>query len=69
MIVQLIDRFNTMLEAVSATPQFSHVHYLNLRDTLRHDGSYKRDWANELHPTEEGFGLVTRKFADLIARL
>ncbi|HEV7473200.1 MAG TPA: hypothetical protein VGN90_04070, partial [Pyrinomonadaceae bacterium] len=33
-IVQLIDRFNTMLAAVSALPAFAHVHYLNLRGTL-----------------------------------
>ena len=68
-VMQLIDRFNAMLKEVSAIPQFSHVHYLDLRNTLRHDGSYKRYWANELHPTEEGFGLVTKKFADLIAKL
>jgi hypothetical protein len=54
--LQLIDQFNAMLEEVSATPQFSHVHYLDLRNTLRHDRSYKKYWANELHPTEEGFG-------------
>ena len=68
-IKQLIDRFNAMLKEVSAAPQFSHVHYLNLRNTLKHDGSYKKYGANELHPTEEGVRLVTKKFADLIAKL
>ena len=68
-IVKLIDRFNAMLKDVSATPGFGHVHYLNLRNTLEHDRTYKKDWENELHPTEEGFKLVSRKFADLVARL
>ncbi len=68
-IVQLMDRFNTMLQTLSALPEFAHVHYLDLRGTLKHDGTYKTDWANELHPTEKGFALVTRKFADLIATL
>jgi lysophospholipase L1-like esterase len=65
-IVQLIDRFNTMLAAVSALPEFAHVHYLDLRGTLKHDGTYKQHWANELHPNATGFDLVTKKFANLI---
>jgi lysophospholipase L1-like esterase len=68
-VVKLIDRFNTMLKDVSASPGFGHVHYLNLRNTLKHGANYKQDWANELHPTEDGFALVSKKFADLIARL
>jgi hypothetical protein len=69
LIEDLIDRFNDMLQDVVANPQFRHVHYLNLRDTLKNDGTYKKFWANELHPTERGFDLVTKKFADLIAQL
>ena len=42
---------------------------LNLRNTLKHDGTLRRDWANELHPTEVGFKLVSKKFADLVAQL
>jgi hypothetical protein len=66
---KLIDRFNAMLKAVAATNGFSHVHYLNLRDTLRNDEHYKDHWANELHPTDRGFRLVTAEFARLIASL
>jgi lysophospholipase L1-like esterase len=69
LMTQLIDRFNDMLSAVSDTPQFAHVHYLNLRGTLNHENTYKKDWGNELHPTERGFEMVTAKFADLIERL
>lgn len=69
MIAQLIDRFNTMLAAVSALPEFAHVHYLDLRGTLKHDGTYKKYWANELHPNATGFDLVTKKFADVIDKI
>ncbi len=69
LIVQLIDRFNTMLAAVSALPQFAHVHYLDLRGTLKHDGTYKKHWANEMHPNATGFDLVTKKFADMIDKV
>ena len=66
MVRTLIDRFNKMLGAVSRIPDFAHVKYLNLRDTLRSDASYKQDWANELHPSPAGFASVTAKFAKLI---
>lgn len=69
MIVQLIDRFNTMLAAVSALPEFAHVHYLDLRGTLKHDATYKQHWANEMHPNATGFDLVTKKFANVIDKL
>jgi lysophospholipase L1-like esterase len=68
-VAQLMDRFNVMLESVSSNPQFSHVHYLNLRNTLSHNSDFKKDWANELHPTEKGFRMVTEKFAALIAKV
>src|SRR5262249_8415510 len=66
---QLIDRFNGMLAGLASMSQFSHVHYLDLRDTLNNDATYKTFWANELHPTEKGFELVTEKFAAQIDRV
>ena len=66
LIGELIDRFNTMLSQVSAIPQFAHVHYLDLRGTLKRDATYKKHWANELHPSSTGFDLVTQKFATAI---
>lgn len=68
-IAQLIDRFNTMLASLSALPEFAHVHYLDLRGTLKHDGTYKKHWANEMHPNATGFDLVTKKFANVIDEL
>ena len=65
--MQLIDRFNAMLSAtVTKVPQFKHVEYLDLRGTLPWGSTYQKFWANELHPTPEGFEAVTKKFAALI---
>lgn len=65
----LIDAFNNTLEGISRIPQFKHVHHLDLRGTLVAGATYKKDWANELHPTARGFAAVTEKFANLIASL
>jgi len=62
----LIDRFNEMLGRLSAMPELSHVRYIDLRKTLSSGADYKEWWANELHPTKEGFLEVTRRFADAI---
>src|SRR5436190_6513971 len=69
LLMQLIDRFNALLAEMVAVPEFSHVHYLDLRNTLKHDATYKQFWANELHPSPRGFDLVTQKFARLIDQL
>lgn len=65
----LIDQFNKMLESVAKLPAFKHVHYIDLRKTLSGDKNYKRDWANELHPTARGFQLITDRFANVLAKL
>ena len=49
-----------MLSEVAA--EFANVTYLDLRNTLSSDPNYKQSWANELHPTAKGFGLVTNRF-------
>lgn len=63
----LIDRFNTMLQGVAAL--FSHVHYINLRNTLPTGRSYKQWWGNELHPTQRGFEEVADRFATVLRAL
>ncbi len=65
----LIDRFNSMLEDLAALAPFAHVHYINLRNTLQTGANYKQWWANELHPTEQGFRAVAEKFAATLANL
>jgi hypothetical protein len=69
LIRQLIDRFNTMLQGIVNLPDFSHVKYINLRNTLSSGKDYKKDWANELHPTPVGFERVTDRFAKELAKL
>jgi len=65
----LMDRFNEMLKALASAPEFSHVHYINLRGTLSTGRDYKDDWANELHPTAEGFEKVTARFQEVLETL
>jgi len=66
---QLIDRFNAMLKDIAAMTEFPHVTYINLRNTLSTGTNYKQYWANELHPTEKGFELVTDRFAAALDKL
>jgi hypothetical protein len=65
-VKDLIDRFNDMLAGVAALPEFKHVNYINLRNTLSTGPDYKKWWDNELHPTREGFKLVAERFAKVI---
>ncbi|MBX7086670.1 MAG: hypothetical protein K1X70_09595 [Leptospirales bacterium] len=65
-IAELMDRFNAMLSGLAGKPPFSHVNYLNLRGTLSTGSHYKDWWANELHPTPNGFKTVASKFAALL---
>lgn len=58
----LIDRFNAMLADVAAMEGFGHVRHLDLRDLFQ-AGNYKTWWANELHPTADGFREVAKRFA------
>lgn len=63
---KLIDTFNAMLGQLARSQGFEHVRYVDLRRTLSHAAGYKRDWANELHPTRSGFSLVAAKIAGAV---
>ncbi|UFS72062.1 hypothetical protein LPW11_07680 [Geomonas sp. RF6] len=65
----LIDRFNDMLAEVAKIRAFAHVRYVDLRNTLSCGADYKKWWANEMHPTEGGFGKVTGRFAAVLGEL
>lgn len=65
----LINRFNTMLEKVASIEQFSHVRYINLRNTLSNSDDYPEWWANELHPTKKGFKKVAKQFVNVLQEL
>ena len=53
----LLDRYNVMLESLVAQAGLEHVVYVDLRGVLEAP-DYKDDWANELHPTRDGFETV-----------
>jgi lysophospholipase L1-like esterase len=66
---QLIDHFNAMLQGIVSVPALAHVKYVDLRNSLSVGKDYKRDWANELHPTAAGFRRITDRFAAKLAAL
>jgi hypothetical protein len=66
MVRELVDRFNVMLADVATLPEFDHVTYVDLRKTLSTGRDYKQYWANEMHPTVKGFGLVTDRFVSVL---
>jgi hypothetical protein len=62
----MIDRFNEILADLASIHEtdgfFAH---LDLRGTLK-----KKDWENEIHPTEDGFAKITATFvSELDAKL
>jgi hypothetical protein len=65
----VIDRFNSMLVELAGMPEFAQVRYIDLRGVLKTDTTYKDWWANELHPTEQGFEAVTARFANALQAL
>lgn len=68
----IIDGFNGMLVKLARDPAYQHVHYLDLRNTLSGEldnDAYQAWWANELHPSHDGFTAVAAKFASILATL
>jgi lysophospholipase L1-like esterase len=71
-MVELIDAYNGMLEALASRPEFAHVKYVNMRKLLSNElpgRAYRKSWENELHPTKAGFGLVADAFAKVLLSL
>jgi lysophospholipase L1-like esterase len=66
---ELIERFNTMIEALAGLGPFAHVHYIDLRNTLSTGAEYQQWWENELHPTEQGFRVIAEKYAATLSSL
>src|SRR5262249_32926347 len=65
-LTELIDTFNDML--ISLHDPGHKVYHLDLRHLLEtiYHGDYRRGWANELHPTDDGFKLIASKFEEKI---
>ena len=58
----MVDRLNTrMINLANQTPRIA---FVDMRGTVG-DGR----WFDELHPTDEGYGLVTRKIVAKVAEL
>ncbi|HYD85969.1 MAG TPA: SGNH/GDSL hydrolase family protein [Vitreimonas sp.] len=53
---ELIDRHNAMLKQIASA--FSNTHYIDLRGVV----TPHTMWADEIHPTNNGFALVAGKF-------
>lgn len=68
-IKELIDKFNTTLQDMIKIVDFLHVKFVDLRNTLSGKKDYKKDWANELHPSQLGFIKVSAKFAAVLKGL
>jgi hypothetical protein len=67
LVKSLINTFNDMLDRLAAGPDFAHVHHVNLRGVLKNEPKvYKDWWDNELHPTRDGFDLVTKSFVKVL---
>jgi hypothetical protein len=70
MMMDVMDRFNKLVSGLSKSPGLEHVCYIDLRGTLSNKpANYKLWWANELHPTEDGFMAVTKKFVAVLQTL
>ncbi|HEX5683241.1 MAG TPA: Dyp-type peroxidase [Ideonella sp.] len=62
---RLIDLLNEMLSSVAAVG--ANVLYVDLRETLRNEFTdYRQAWANELHPTVEGYAALAAIFHESI---
>jgi hypothetical protein len=65
---QLIDAFNVMLDGLVSdlVAAGKDVRYVDLRPFLSNGADYKKDWANELHPTGDAFRRVAAQIAAAI---
>ena len=72
MMHQVMDQFNDTMIALTKFPELGDVRYVDLRGTLSNDlksDKYKQWWANELHPTEDGFSAIANRFASTLSAL
>ncbi len=65
---ELIDHFNSMLETLASQLKAAgkDVRYVDLRPLLSSGDDYRKDWANELHPTRPAFDKVAAAIASAI---
>ncbi len=61
----LIDALYDTLYAVAGDEKQTHVHVVNVRNTLKK----KSDWNDEIHGTSAGFGRVAAKFRNVLRKV
>ena len=72
---KLINCFNCMLQRLDPNKNsFSHIYvqHVDVRKCLKNDlqnNSYRDHWADEFHPSKEGFKLIAKKFDKVIRGL
>ena len=67
---ELIDQFNEMVKSLSKMEGLEHVRYVNLRPHLNSGlRGYRHHWQDELHPTEEGFKIISQVLLEEINKL
>ena len=62
----IVERFNEMLRETAGEEGMEQLHVVDVTDKLKSDASYREWWANELHPTPQGFRAVTTEIAQAI---
>lgn len=61
----LVERMNTAFQRYAQPAD--GIYFVDSRDTLNTGAGYKKDWANELHPTRAGFDrIVDRKWIPVL---
>ncbi len=70
-MVDLLDRFNALLQSIAGSPGFEHVTFVNIRGLLSNElpTAYMKSWDNELHPEPEGFARVATELDTAIRRV
>ncbi len=68
-INRLIDRVNKTVHNVAKKRAAERIHYVDFRKVLSSKKpGYKRDWANELHPTGGGWKKLSDRFSTEIVK-
>ena len=64
----IIDLFNDMLKDLPTSgPNLAHVKWVDVRGAMPvNPGNVRTYWENELHPTPDGFRLVTNRVAEAL---
>jgi hypothetical protein len=58
----MISGVNDVLAGLHLTAGLENVIHLDLRGSLPNGTDYRKWWANELHPTDEGFAIIAAKY-------